>query len=130
MVQFWDLYVIRNEKIIVLVHTWVDGELRLTFRRNFDEEMMQAWYDLEATVENIVLNDSSDALVWSYNSSGVYSSQSFYAIVNYRGVTPIYILAVWSVNVSPKIQLFFWLLSHNKLAMVDNLSKKGMQKPE
>jgi hypothetical protein len=114
----------------VLVHTWVDGELRLTFRRNFDEEMMQAWYDLEATVENIVLNDSSDALVWSYNSSGVYSSQSFYAIVNYRGVTPIYILAVWSVNVSPKIQLFFWLLSHNKLAMVDNLSKKGMQKPE
>jgi hypothetical protein len=31
--------------------------------------------------------------------------------------------------VPPKIQLFLWLLSHNKLATVDNLNKKGLQKP-
>jgi hypothetical protein len=36
-----------------------------------------------------------------------------------------------NINVQPKVQLFLWLLSHNKLAMVDNLNKKkGMQKPE
>jgi hypothetical protein len=33
------------------------------------------------------------------------------------------------VQVPPKIQLFLWLLSHNKLATVDNLNKKGMNKP-
>jgi hypothetical protein len=32
--------------------------------------------------------------------------------------------------VPPKVQLFLWLLSHNKLATVDNVNKKGMQKPE
>jgi hypothetical protein len=29
---------------------------------------MQKWYELEDTVENLVLTDNSDALVWSYNS--------------------------------------------------------------
>jgi hypothetical protein len=73
-VQFLDFYVICNEKTRVRTDSWVDGELRLTFRRTFDEEMMQKWYELEATVENLVLNDTSDTLVWCYNSSRVYSS--------------------------------------------------------
>jgi hypothetical protein len=34
------------------------------------------------------------------------------------------------VNVPPKIQLFLWLLSHNKLATIDNLNKKGIKKPK
>jgi hypothetical protein len=110
-------------KTAVIAHTWVDGVLRLSFRRTFDEEMMQKWYELEDTVENLVLTDNSDALVWSYNSSGVYSSQSLYAIINYWGVTLVYVPTVWSVNVPPKVQLFLWLLSHNKLATVDNLNK-------
>jgi hypothetical protein len=42
----------------------------------------------------------------------------------------MYISAVWSVAAPPKIQLFFWLLSQNKLAIVDKLNKKGMKKPE
>jgi hypothetical protein len=60
---------------------------------------------------------------------GEYSSHSFYAIINYRGLAPIYILAVWSVNVPPKMHLFLWLLSYNKLTTVDNLNKKRMSKP-
>jgi hypothetical protein len=39
-------------------------------------------------VKNLVLSDESGALVWCYESSGVYSSHSFYAIVNFRGVRP------------------------------------------
>jgi hypothetical protein len=65
---------------------------------------------------------------WCYEKSGVYSSHS-YAIINFNGVTPIYIAAVWNIRVPPKIQLFLWLLSPNKLATVDNLNKKGMHKP-
>jgi hypothetical protein len=69
-------------------------------------------------------------LIWSYEKSGVYSSQSFYAIINFRGLKPVYIPAIWGVQVPQKIQLFFfWLFSHNKLATVDNLNKKGMNKP-
>jgi hypothetical protein len=86
--------VICYEKTAVIAHTWVDGVLRLSLRRTFDEEMMQKWYELEATIENLVLTDNSDALVWSNNSSGVYSSQSLYAVINYWGVTPVYVPTV------------------------------------
>jgi hypothetical protein len=34
------------------------------------------------------------------------------------------------VGVPPKVQLFLWLLSHNKLAIVDNLKKRGLDRPE
>jgi hypothetical protein len=56
-----------------------------------------------------------------------YSSQSFYAIINYRGITPIYIPAVWNIVLPPKVQLFMWLLSHNKLDIVITLRRKSYQ---
>jgi hypothetical protein len=70
-VQFWELYCVCNEKTITIAEVWVDGELRLTFRRMFSYQMMQSWDDLISVVENMVLSDESDALVWCYESSGI-----------------------------------------------------------
>jgi hypothetical protein len=56
--------------------------------------MMWSWDDLLSVVENVNFSADSDALVWCYESYGVYSSHSFYAIVNYRGVKPVYVPAI------------------------------------
>jgi hypothetical protein len=61
--------------------------------------------------------------------SMIYSTQSCYAIISFRGVTPVFLLAIWNIVVPQKIHLFLWLLSHNKLAIVDDLNKKGLDKP-
>jgi hypothetical protein len=129
LVQFWDLYKIFNEKTKTILEVWIDGKLRLTFRRTFSEDMLETWDELMMVVENVVLSEETDALVWCYDSAGVYSSQSMYVVINYRGVTPVYVPAVWKINVPPKIHFFLWLLSHNKLATIDNLNKRGMSKP-
>jgi hypothetical protein len=129
VVQFWDLYCVCNEKTKTDAEVWVQGELRLSFRRTFTDQMLQSWGDLRAVVEQVNLNEEPDALIWGCESKGVYSFHSFYAIINYRGVKPIYIPTIWSIVVPPKIQLFLWLLSHNKLATVDNLNRKGFSKP-
>jgi hypothetical protein len=42
----------------------------------------------------------------------------------------MFIPALWKIGVPPKIHMFLWLLSHNKLATVDNLNKKGLDKPK
>ena len=47
---------------------------------------MEKWYALEAIAQSISVTSESDSLIWSYNSSGVYSSSSLYAITNIRGV--------------------------------------------
>jgi hypothetical protein len=106
-VQFWDLYSVCNEKTKCVPEVWVEGELRLSFRRTFTYEMMQSWEELMSIVETVALSSETDALVWVYNTSGTYSSQSFYATIDFRGVTPVYIPAVWTICVPPKIHLFY-----------------------
>jgi hypothetical protein len=98
-VQFWELYCICNEKSRKIADIWVDG---VTFRRTFIETLMQSWRELLAVMEETILNVEADALIWCYNKSGVYSSQSFYNVISYRGITP----PVYSCCVPPKIQLF------------------------
>jgi hypothetical protein len=39
-VQFWELYCVRNEKTRTMAEVWVEGELRLTLRRTFLDQMM------------------------------------------------------------------------------------------
>jgi hypothetical protein len=122
------VYAMKKEKNIVEV--WENEIMKLSFRRTFSNQMMLMWDELKGVVSSLVLKEELDAPIWNYSSSGIYSSQSCYAIISFRGVTPVYIPAVWSVRVPQKIHMFLWLLSHNKLATVDNLNKKGLAKPE
>jgi hypothetical protein len=64
--------------------------------------MMQSWKDLVAVVEQLNLNEESDALYWCYEKSGVYSSQSFYAVIYFRGITLVHVPAVWNIVVPLK----------------------------
>jgi hypothetical protein len=52
-VQIWDLYCICNEKTSTLAAVWVRGELRLTFRRNFSNVLMEKWDKLMSIVVQV-----------------------------------------------------------------------------
>jgi hypothetical protein len=41
--------------------------------------------------------------------------------VNFRGVTPVHIPAVWQIKVSPRLHVFLWLWANNKILTRDNL---------
>jgi hypothetical protein len=85
---------------------------------------MQRWYELISIAETLCLNDDEDSVIWKFESKGVYSVSSMYAIVNFRGVMPVHIPAVWRVKVQPRVHVFLWLLANNKLLTRDNLSKR------
>jgi hypothetical protein len=91
--------------------------------------MMLVWDDSREVVRSRVERGAYTP-IWNCSSSGIYPSQSCYAVINFRGAASIYISAVWNVKVPPKIHLFLWLLSHNKLATIANLNRKGLAKPE
>jgi hypothetical protein len=93
------------KKTKTLAEVWTNGELRLSFRMAFSAIMLQNWGELCAVVEQLTLNDGYDVLVWCYDKLGVYSSHFFYVVINYRGVSPVYIPTVWNILVPPKIQL-------------------------
>jgi hypothetical protein len=68
-------------------------------------------------------------LIWKYESNEVYHSKSLYAIVNVKGVQPIYLHAVWNLEIPPMIQNFVWLFSQNKILTRDYFRKRGIPKP-
>jgi hypothetical protein len=80
-------------------------------------------------MEQVEWNEDLDSLVWCYEKSGVYPTQSYYAVISFRRVTLVYLSAISNIVVPPKIHLVLWLLANNKLAIVDNLNKKGLGKP-
>jgi hypothetical protein len=91
---------------------------------------MEQWYALEAIAKSIHLSVETDSLIWQYDSSGVYSASSLYAIINFRGITPIFIPAVWKIVVPPRIHVFLWLIMHKKIMTRDNMKKRNLNKPK
>ena len=79
--------------------------------------------------KSITFTAEPDALIWQLDNKGKYSSSSLYHVINFRGVQPVFILVVWKLGVSPKIHVFLWLLSKNKLMTRDNLRKRHIIKP-
>ena len=122
-VQFFDIYILCNEQGKTVQSVWDGTSLKLTFRRNFSPRLMQLWYELREVAASISFSTDADALVWQYESKGVYSTSSLYAIINFGGVTPVFIPAVWQICVPPRLHIFLWLLAQNKLMTRDNLKK-------
>jgi hypothetical protein len=86
------------------------------------ENLMNMWSDLLIVVDNLVLQEENDQIIWS--SNGRFSVQSLYAVINHRGVVPLYISAMWKLKVPPRLQIFLWLLAKNKILTRGNLSKR------
>jgi hypothetical protein len=127
--QFWDIYFVSNQQTKTVREIWDGTYLRCDFRRNFTDDMMVQWQELVAIAETIVFNSDEDQLIWAYETNGVYSSKSMYALVNFRGVTPIFLPAVWGLKIPPRVQVFLWLLSLNKIMTRDNSRRRGIPKP-
>jgi hypothetical protein len=54
----------------------------------------------------------------------VYSVKSFYGVVNNGGIIPIHTPVLWKLVVPPRIHVFLWLVTTNKILTRDNLSKR------
>lgn len=86
--------------------------------------LMLMWDELNYVTGSIQLSSEEDQIMWSYSSSEKYSVQSLYAVINHRGVVPVFVQAVSKLFIAPRVQFFLWLLSNNKLLTRDNLVKR------
>ena len=83
-IQYWELYVIANEKIATIADVWDGGQLKVTFRRCFSVEMVAKWYEIIQIAQTIQFKDEDDAIIWKLESNGIYTVSSLYAVVNFK----------------------------------------------
>jgi hypothetical protein len=89
--QFWDIYIVSNQETQTIRELWDGEQIRGTFRRIFSDEMMVSWLELIEIAKTISYSDGNDQLISQYETNEIYSSSSMYAIVNFRGIQPIFI---------------------------------------
>lgn len=94
-----------------------------------------AWVDLSRLDPNLVelrnclnvffLIHKEDELIWSNDTSGDYffTLADADAFANYE--EPCWAKA-WMKGMTPKVNIFFWILLQNKVLTLDNLQKRGM----
>lgn len=123
-IQFWEIYFLCNEQTARLCDVWDGSVIRLSFRRDFSPRLMNQWEDVRQIISSVVFTSEPDQMIWKMHSTGVYKTQSLYAAINNRGVTPVYSPSVWNIFVRPRVHMFLWLLANNKLLTRDNLSKR------
>lgn len=127
--QFWPIYTICNQHCVTLSEVWDGTTIKLSFRRAFSGKLLESWMCIEQILHSVTYTEGEDALIWQYDSKGVYTTSSLYSIINFRGVQLVYIPSVWSVVSPPRVQIFLWLLANNSLMTRDNLEKRNMGKP-
>jgi hypothetical protein len=71
-----------------------------------DHRLMEMWYEVVSIAESLVPKEEEDEMIWQFNSSGVYSSQFFYDVMNFRGVIPFFTSAVCKLRVPPRMHFF------------------------
>jgi hypothetical protein len=102
-IQFWDVYVLIQEKSGTVAELWDGVNLKCTFRRGVDQRLMNKWLEIVQLASTICFSEEEDSLIWQFNSKGIYSSQSLYRLINFRGILPVHVPAVWHLNIPPRV---------------------------
>ena len=76
-------------------------------------------------ISNVSFTHLQDKISWRWDSKGKYTTQSLYSMLNYSGILTAHSLIWWSLPIPPKIKIFMWLLSSNKLLTKSRLARKG-----
>lgn len=103
---------------------WDGSELNRNFSRSVSPRLMQIWHEVCQISQTTLISAEEDSLVSKFTSLGLCSTQTLYKLVNNRGVMPVYLHSVWKIKVPPRVHIFLWLLSKNKILTRDNLQKK------
>jgi hypothetical protein len=105
-IQYWELYCLINEHNKSVSEIWDGGNLKCTFHRCVVSRLFDMWEELVNLVSTVEMSGDEDALIWQFQSNGVYSSQSLYSVINFNGVAPVFVPAVWKLRVPPKVHFF------------------------
>jgi hypothetical protein len=60
--------------------------LKITFRRCFQHILMLQWYEILEIARTTHYFDEKDALLWKFESNGIFSVKFMYAVINSKGL--------------------------------------------
>ena len=65
-----------------------------------------------------------DKMIWRANANDCFRASTIFSSKE-KGASPLWSKA-WIKGLIPKINIFYWILLHNKILTQDNLQKRGI----
>lgn len=89
-----------------MAHVWDGFELKLTFRRCVGPDFLPKWDDLLSLIKTCPFGGVNDEPQWLLELSGVYSTKSFYQLINFGGISATFWKLLWKIPIPMKFHVF------------------------
>jgi len=113
--QFPKLFSYSSNKDVSVQETHADGVWSLQFRRSLSDEEMGDWSSLLDLLSTVQLVEGADVMRWEFESKKQYTTQSLYRFLTFRGVKVPTLIDIWNCRVPLKIQIFLWMVFHDRI---------------
>ncbi|KAL5802859.1 hypothetical protein ACOSQ4_031164 [Xanthoceras sorbifolium] len=107
-------------------------EINLLYDRKQSEQVLDAIKDSILEIP-LSLGDCADSLIWHFDKSGEYSVKSGYRVAAQEKLSRSgsssspdskWWLALWNLNIPPKIKIFIWRVCNNAIPSLCNLCSR------
>ncbi|KAL5741239.1 hypothetical protein ACOSP7_027971 [Xanthoceras sorbifolium] len=108
------------------------SEINLLYDRMQSEQVLNAIKDSILAIP-LSLGDCADSLIWHFDKTGEYSVKSGYRVAAREKLSlsgsssssdSKWWLALWNLNIPPKIKIFIWRVCHNVIPSLCNLCSR------
>ena len=132
MDRFPTLYACSNQReatiASVLLRPAVGGscDWNITFVRDFNDweiDLVVEFFQILAS--NSPSTGGPDRLCWKGHKDGVFTSRSFYQLLDARPGVPFPWKGIWAAKAPPWVSFFIWTATWGRILTCDNLMRRG-----
>jgi hypothetical protein len=123
-ISFPNLFEICNQKEWSVFKTLSNGNINLTFRRNFGDIHAQEWADLSGLIEGTTLANSPDSIRWCQDRKGIFTTASLYHEMFFPGYENKWMVCIWEAKIPLKIKIFCGRCAMIRSSLRNNLKTK------
>jgi zinc-binding in reverse transcriptase len=106
---------------------FASGQWHIRTQGALTEQVRQQLLQLQAQLQDFIPSQEEDTVIWIRHSTGKFSSKSAYPFITGIPAVTTGAQHLWSIPAPPRVQIFIWLKTQNKILTFDNLIKRGWQ---
>lgn len=125
--QFAILYTFVLEENVSVADALSVADLQTLFKPNLSQEAVTQLLQLHQVLQetHTQLTEEPDKAIWRRNSQGQFTVRSLYHFIKNRPTVQTHVHRIWKIVAPPRMQVFAWLMTQNKILTIDNLMKRG-----
>lgn len=123
-IEFHNLFNLCTDPNVSVEDVLKDDEWNLQFKKTLVQQEVEEWNRLINLLENVRLSEGRNVTLWLLENEKRYTPKSLYRMMTFGGESDLIMMEVWRCKVPLKIQIFLWMVFHDRIQSATQLKKK------